>query len=181
MYFRFFRNYLRLEKTGPFIWTKSNPLHPKMLCAKFGWYWLSGSGEEVFFNFVNVFLLFRNYLPLEKGRALHLNKAESPSPKDALCQVWLKLAQWFWRRRFFFILSMFFHYFVIISPWKRAGPFIWTNLNLLHQRVLCAKFGWNWSIGSGEEDENVKSLRWQQRRRWTTDKFWSEKLSWAFG
>ena len=24
---------------------------------------------------------------------------ESPSPKNALCQVWLKLAQWFWRRR----------------------------------------------------------------------------------
>ena len=28
-----------------------------------------------------------------------LNKLESPSPKDALCQVWLKLAHWFWRRR----------------------------------------------------------------------------------
>ena len=25
---------------------------------------------------------------------------ESHSPKDALCQVWLKLAQWFWRKRF---------------------------------------------------------------------------------
>ena len=25
----------------------------------------------------------------------HLNKLESLSPKDALCQVWLKLAQWF--------------------------------------------------------------------------------------
>ena len=45
------------------------------------------------------FLLFRNYLPLEKGEDLYLNKLESPSPKDALCQVWLKLAQWFWRRR----------------------------------------------------------------------------------
>ena len=52
-----------------------------------------------FLNFVNVFLLFHNYLPLEKGGALHLNKLESPSPKDTLCQVWLKLAQWFWRRR----------------------------------------------------------------------------------
>ena len=30
---------------------------------------------------------------------LHLTKLESPSPKDALCQDWLKLAQWFWRRR----------------------------------------------------------------------------------
>ena len=44
------------------------------------WFWLRG-----FFNFINVFWLFQNYLPLEKGRALHLNKIESPSPKDALC------------------------------------------------------------------------------------------------
>ena len=50
-------------------------------------------------NFVNAFLLFHYHLSLEKGRALHLNKLESPLPKDALCQVWLKLAQWFWRRR----------------------------------------------------------------------------------
>ena len=48
-----------------------------MHCAK----WLSGSGEEDFLNFVNLFSLFLNYLPLEKGRALHLNKFESPSPK----------------------------------------------------------------------------------------------------
>ena len=58
------------------------------------WFW-----RRRFFIFVNVFSLFRNYLPLEKGRTLYLNKLESPSPKDALCQVWLKLAQWFWRRR----------------------------------------------------------------------------------
>ena len=31
--------------------------------------------------------------------ALHLYKLESSSPRDTLCQVWLKLAQWFWRRR----------------------------------------------------------------------------------
>ena len=43
-------------------------------------------------NFIDVILLFRNYLPLEKGVALHLDKTESPLPKDALCQVWLKLA-----------------------------------------------------------------------------------------
>ena len=49
--------------------------------------------KKIFINFVNVFSIFRNYLPLEKGEALHLNKHESPSPKDVLCQVWLKLGQ----------------------------------------------------------------------------------------
>ena len=49
----------------------------------------------------------------------HLKKLESPSPKNALCQDWLKLAHWFWRSEFF-ISSIYFHYFVLISPWKRA-------------------------------------------------------------
>ena len=59
------------------------------------WFW-----RRRFLNFVNVFSPFCNYLPLKKSRVLHLNKFESPSSKDALCKVWLKLAQWFWRRRF---------------------------------------------------------------------------------
>jgi hypothetical protein len=33
-----------------------------------------------------------------KGVALPLNNFESLVPKDDLCKVWLKLAQWFWRR-----------------------------------------------------------------------------------
>ena len=129
MYFHYFVIISPWKMAGPFIWTNLNPLLPRMLCAKFGWYWLSGSGKEVFLNFVYVFSLFRNYLPLEK-----------------------------------------------------AGPFIWKNLNPLHPRMLCAQFGWNWPSGSREEDENVNSLRRRQRRqRRTTDKFWSEKLTWAFG
>ena len=81
--------------------------------------WLIGSGEEDFFYFVNVISLFRNYLPLEKGGALHLNKLESPSPNDALCQVWLELAQWFWRRFFNFVnvFSLFCYYL----PLEKGG------------------------------------------------------------
>ena len=47
-----------------------------------------------------------------------------------------------------------FCYFIIIAPLKRAGPFIWINLNPLHPRLLCVKFHWNWSSVSWEEDEN---------------------------
>ena len=67
------------------------------------WFW-----RRKFFNFVLVFSLFRNYLPLEKGGALHLNRLESPLPRDTLCQVWMKLAQWFWRRRFFYFRKCIF-------------------------------------------------------------------------
>ena len=58
-----------------------------------------GFWRRRYWNFVSVFSLFRNYLPLEKGVAFHLYKLEFPSPKDTLWQVWLKIAKWFCRRR----------------------------------------------------------------------------------
>ena len=81
----------------------------------------------------------------------------------------------------FLNLSMYLRYSVIISPCKRTGLFIWTNLNILYPRMLCPKFSWNWHSGFGEKDENVKRLQQQQQRRRTTDKFWWEKLTWALG
>ena len=51
------------------------------VCLKLAkWFWRRG-----FFNFVNVFSVFHNYLPLEKCVADHSNKLESPSPKNVLC------------------------------------------------------------------------------------------------
>ena len=44
-------------------------------------------------NGVNVLSLFRYYLASEKGVAFHLNRLKSTSPKDPLCQVWLKYIQ----------------------------------------------------------------------------------------
>ena len=116
MYFRYFVIISPWKRAGTFIWTNLNPLHPRIPSAQFGRKWLSGSGGEDFLSFVNVFSPFHNYLPFEKGVALYLNKLESPSPKDAVCQVWLKLAQWFWRRRFFNFVNVF-------SPFRNYLPF----------------------------------------------------------
>ena len=81
------------------VWINLNSLHPRMLCVKFGWNWPGGSGGEYFLILSMHFFLFSNYLSLEKSVALPLNKLESPSPKDALSQVWLKLAKRFLRRK----------------------------------------------------------------------------------
>jgi hypothetical protein len=51
--------------------------------------------KKIFKNF-----LFHYYLPLERGYPLPLQTLESSPSKVDLCQVWLKLALWFWRRRF---------------------------------------------------------------------------------
>ena len=87
-----------------------NKLESPLSKAAFGPVWLKlaqSFWRRGFLNFVNVFLLFRKHLPLEKGWTLHLNKLESPSPKDALCQVCLKLAHLFWRRRFLNFFNVF--------------------------------------------------------------------------
>jgi hypothetical protein len=69
------------------------------------WFW-----KRRFLKIFSVFLLFCYYLPLERGNPLHLNKLEFPAPKDDLCQVWLKLAQWLWRRRFLNDPITFLHF-----------------------------------------------------------------------
>ena len=116
---------------------------PRLKLAQ--WFW------RRFLNFFNVFSLVRNYLHLEKGGTLHLNKFEFPSPENAMCQVWLKLAQWI-LKRFFKISSTYVRYFEIISPLERVGSFIWITLNPLYPRMLCTEFGWNWPRVSGKED-----------------------------
>ena len=45
---------------------------------------------ERFLKILSIVLLFRFYLPFEKGMALHLNKFGFPLPKEALIQVRLK-------------------------------------------------------------------------------------------
>ena len=68
----------------------------RMLCVKFGWNCLSGCwGEDfkissMFFRYIVIWSRWKTSCP-------YLNKLEFPSPKGALCQVWLKVAQWFLR------------------------------------------------------------------------------------
>ena len=45
--------------------------------------------------------------------ALYLNKLESPSPENALCYVWLKLAQYFWR--FFSVFFLLFRIYLLLE------------------------------------------------------------------
>ena len=73
-------------------------------------------------------------ISLGKGVTLHLNKIELPLPKNALFHFWLKLGQGFWRRRC--IIQVCQCIFAIISPCKRAWPFIWRNLKSLQTRIL---------------------------------------------
>ena len=65
------------------------------------------------------------------------------------------------KKSYEFRQCIFAMYIVIISTWERKWPFIWTNLNPIHLRMLCAKLDWNWRSDSGEE---FKMKMWQVYR-----------------
>ena len=82
-------------------------------------------------------------------------KLEFPSPNNALCNVWMKVVQWFWRRIKFrqCLLTI-----SVSSPIKKAGSFIWRNLNSVHPRMISANF-------------SLKLAEWFWIRRWKCEKF----------
>ena len=60
--------------------------------------------EEMIFKVLQCIFPISLLSPLGKTVALHLNKLESTLPKNALCQVWLKLVHW--RRRWKYKMFM---------------------------------------------------------------------------
>ena len=88
--------------------------------------------EMRFFNFINLFLLFRFYLPLEKCVVRHL-KIKTLSPENALCLVWLQLVYRFLKKIVFNIRECIFA-ISLLSPLRK-------KLNSHYLRMLCANFG----------------------------------------
>ena len=57
---------------------------------------------------------------------------------------------------------------VLLSPWKRAGSYIWTIWISIHPRMLYAKFGWNWPRHYGEKRWKCEKFTDRQTDGWTT-------------
>ena len=111
----------------------------------------------------NFFLLFCYYIPFEKGMVIQLNKLETLSPKDVLCQVWLKFAEWFLRRSFRNVAL------------GKGDGLSFDKTNSLHLRKLCARFLLNWASGYKEEILNILKID-RQIDKQTDSIRWSEKL-----
>ena len=129
-------------------------------------------------------MYFRNFLPLQKGVTLHFNKLESPSPKDALCQVCLKLAQWFLRRRFLKFVNVFLQ-FLYYLPLEKGGALHMNKFESPSPKdALCHVWlkwdQWFWRRRWKCEKFMTTTTTTTLQQQWQ-DKFWSEKLTWAFG
>ena len=84
-----------------------------------------GSGKEEFFFRSSIYFHYFIIISTWKKEGSFIKKKiEFLLFKDDLCEIWFKLAQWFWRKRFFKILNVFsqFRNFAI-SPWEMVEPF----------------------------------------------------------
>jgi hypothetical protein len=126
-----------LKRTWLFIWTNLNSFHPRIICTKFDWFWSAGSGEEDFSKFSLYFLLFRYYLPLEKGNPLLLKKIWIPFTQGQYVPSLVKIGP--------MVLEK-------ISKWPHP---IFTFCNYLpfeeDLALICTKFDLFWPAGSGED------------------------------
>ena len=135
MYFCFYIIIFRWKRAWSFILTNLTSLYLWVLYAKIGWNCYTSSGKDFLLNVVKVFFTIHTYIPLIQNVALHLNKIKSYSPKNALCYVLLKLAQWFRRRRLYnFINSSLFLYHIPLEKSKTL------YLNSVYPRINCTKF-----------------------------------------
>ena len=136
------KHFIFWKLNGPYLYKTLSPLHPRMLVLKNGWNWHSGPREDCWISFA-----FCYHLPLEKGVSLYLNDLVLYLPKHALCQVWLKLDQWFWKRTFLKLRQCSFDipFMIMIFPLgKKRGP---SSEQTPLPKYFYAKFGWNLPSG----------------------------------
>jgi hypothetical protein len=84
-----------------------------------------------------------------------------PSIRTILNPLYLRMVcikfHWNWPAHSgedFLKFSVHFYSFAIIFPWRKGLPFIWTILNPLHLRMICANVGYS-RLGGYGEVENV--------------------------
>ena len=126
----------------------------RLLNANVGWNWLRESGEDLL-NYINVFhkyLLKKNiFWFCQYIFAIVLLSLLGKEPVASFSQTWILVGQGCFVHKLVEIgqavlqknISNFLNVFRYVYPWKRVWLFNVTNLNPLHPRMLCAKFGWN--------------------------------------
>ena len=88
-----------------FIWTTLNTHHTRMLCAKLYDIVLMVLEKKIF----KCLKLFLPLSPFGRGRYPLFEHTWIPIiSKSALCQIWLKLAQWFWRKLSIFSMLLLY-------------------------------------------------------------------------
>lgn len=131
--------------------------------------------DKKIFKTTNPFSLFLDYLPFEEKMPFQLNKFKIFPPNDALCQLELRLAQWFWRRIFLrhsIPFSLFPKWYLLKVNWL-----ILINLIVFPSRMFTAKF-----IGLMiSEKINMWEVYADDNNNDNDDRQRTNYLIWAFG
>ena len=96
MYFGYFAVISPSKRAGSFIWANLNSLTKGCFVPSLVEIGAELSGEEFIKKFS---MYFRYFVIICRREGPSFEQIKLPLPKFVLCHVWLKLAEWFWRRR----------------------------------------------------------------------------------
>jgi hypothetical protein len=134
------------------IWRNLNLHNVWKLSCKSELFWPNGSWEKDISKWPHLPFAFVIIPPLKTIWQFFFSKIEFTLPKNDLYQVWLKLADWFGKRRFLKIISNITHekLFSLLWPHPTPGTMIWRNLNLNYVEKLSFKHELFYPSGSWE-------------------------------
>ena len=158
----------------PFVISCKKQLHPGMFSAKFSWNWSSGSGEENLY-ISSIYFCYFIFISPQKARDPSIwKKKESSLPQIVLCQVWYKLARWFWGINIF-VFSLFRYYLLLEKCWtfhlnklkssspKDALSSVWLKLFqcFMRRRWKCKVYD-----NDGQRKNLIRKDRFSFRLKW---------------
>jgi hypothetical protein len=140
----------RLKRTWPFDWTNLNSLHLRIICFKFEWFWLAGSGED--FSKFSVYFFFSFPIASPWRGAVPFNWTNfNPSSQGWLASSLVKIGAVVLEKKSFKDHTLFLHYCDYLQFEEYLALYL-KKLNFLYLRIIFTKFYWIWPAGSGEED-----------------------------
>ena len=111
------------KRVEPFVRIQLDPLHPRMLCNKFGKNWPSGSGEDDFSNLLMYFRYFVIISPRKRKYpfiSINLNHFT----QGYFVPSFIEIGQLVLEKKILKSCQCIFAIFAIISSLKKEGPFI---------------------------------------------------------
>ena len=151
MYFYYFTIISSLRRGWTFIWTNLHPLHPRILCAKFGWNWTSGQEKKIFksFQFISIFSQLSPLL----GRAwlfiwTNLNPLQQGIIVSSLVEIGIGVLV----KKTFKSSQCIFTIFQLAPFWEGCGPSFVQTWIPFTQECFVPSLVLSWTSGSGEED-----------------------------
>ena len=147
MYFRYFIIISPCKRAGQFVF-----LSPKDALRQVQWNGPVVLGRKNFLFGLCIFAISLLSL-LGKESDPSFEQFWIPFTQECFVSTLVEIGLVVLENKIFKILSVYFRYLFIISPWKKSGAHHLNQHKPQSPRMMCGKLSWNWPSGCGEKKD----------------------------